>query len=185
VDGWPRVNGHAGLCWHHRRLHAIPHTCPFQGLKESSKIGLYPRHDGHEKIRFLCHPSCPPGLLLPSTAESRPSKTPTTGGMISRFHLPTRAHLRRTDSSHPRRTRAPPTAPGQGQQKCPVATTGSDITAAPPSLHIRTLRCSSHNRDQRRTAVLNRTLLTNEYGRVRKGIKIRIFYSMFEFSNFV
>jgi len=52
---------------------------------------------------------------------------PTTGGMISRFHLPTRAHPRRANDGHPR-----PTAPGHGQQKWTIATTAADITAAPP-----------------------------------------------------
>jgi len=62
--------------------------------------------DGREKMRFLRHPPCPPGPLLPSTAESRPTKTPTTGGMISRFQLPTSVHPRRANGGHPRRAHA-------------------------------------------------------------------------------
>jgi len=83
--------------------HATPHTGPFQESKGSSKIWLYPRNDGHEKMRFLCHPPCLPGPFLHSTAESRPTKTPTMGDVISWFHVPTRAHLRRADGGHPRR----------------------------------------------------------------------------------
>ena len=62
--------------------------------------------DGREKMRFLRHPPCPPGPLLPSTAESRPTKTPTTGGMISRFQLPTSVHPRRANGGHPSRAHA-------------------------------------------------------------------------------
>jgi len=93
----------------HRRLpYAIPHTGPFQGSKDlqNMTIPVQQRNDGSEKMRFLRHPPCLPGPLLPSTTESRPTKTPTTGGMISRFHLSTRAHPRRADSSHPCRARA-------------------------------------------------------------------------------
>jgi len=53
--------------------------------------------------------------------------------MISRFQLRTRAHPHRADVpmvvTHV--ASAPPTTPGHGQQKLPIATTGADITAAP------------------------------------------------------
>jgi len=55
---------------------------------------------------------------------------PTTGGMISRFQLPTCAHLRLADGGHPRRTRATHRS-WPRPAKRPVATMGADITAAP------------------------------------------------------
>jgi len=58
------------MCRHRRNPHAIPHSGPFQGSTDSSKIRLYPSNDGREEMRFLRHPPCPPGPLLPSTAES-------------------------------------------------------------------------------------------------------------------
>ena len=81
--------------------------------------------------------------------------------------------------------RAPPMAPGRGQQKRPVATTGVDITAAMPGLHMRTLRCGLCNHDQRWTAAFDRTLLTNEYLRVWRWIRLLMFYSKFKFSTVV
>jgi len=72
-------------------------------------------------MRFLRHPPCPPGSLLPSTDKSMPTKTPTMGGMISRFQLRTRAHPRRADGGHPRCTCAT-----HGSQPLPAKTARCD-----------------------------------------------------------
>jgi len=44
---------------------------------------------------------------------------------------------------------------------------------------------SPRKRDQRWTAAFDRALLTNEYQRVRKRLRIGMFYSKLKFSNFV
>jgi len=120
---------------------------------------------------------------------SRPTKTPTTGGMIShsRFHfprVPTHVVLTHRRRSVTNVARAPPTAPGRGQQKRPVATPGADMKQHRLAACVR-YGPHPHNRDQRRTAAFSRTLLTNEHRRVGKQTRIRMFYSKFEFSNFV
>jgi len=168
--------------WHHRRPHAILHSGPFQGSIDSSKIWLYPRNDGHEKMRFLRHPPWPPASLFLSIAESRPTETPTTGDVISRFHLPTRAHPRRAHGGHPRRARLP-RLPATVSKNGPSQP--RERTSQQHRPDCMCARCGPRNHDQRRTAAFNRTLLTNEYRRVRKRIRIRMFYSKFEFSNFI
>jgi len=127
VDGRPHVNGYAGNAAA-RTLSRIAVLSRDQRTRAKYDYTHYPHNDGREKMRFLRHPPCPPIPLLPSTAESRPTKTPTMGGMISQpVSFCKCAHPRHADSGHPRCTRATH-VPGHGQQKRPVATTGVDIT---------------------------------------------------------
>jgi len=128
------------ICRHRRHPHTIPHTGSFQGSKDSSKW-LYPRNDGREKMQFLCHPLCPPGLLLPppSRVYVSPQRHWQRVAWSHGFtfpHVPT--CISRMVVTHVACT--PPTAPDRGQQKRPIATTGADTTVAPPSLHMRMLR---------------------------------------------
>jgi len=100
------------------------------------------------------HPdrSFPPPLRVSSQKCA-----PTVGGMISWFNLPARAYVRRADGGHPCHVCHPQllaTAPK-------TATTGADITAALPSLHMYMLHCGPHNGHQRWTVAFDRTLLTN------------------------
>ena len=121
------------------------------------------------KMRFLRHPPCPPGPLLSSTADSRPTKMPTMGGMISRFHLPMYTHPRCADVPMAV-THVALATHGSRPAKTARHNHGVDITAALPSLHMRTLRCGPCSHDLSRTAAFNRTLLTNEYRKVGKQI---------------
>ena len=90
--------------------------------------------------------------------------TPTTGGMISQFHLPMRAHPRCADAptvvTHV--TRASPTAPGHSQQKPSHRNHGSGHHSNTVLTSYAYIVLQSRNCDQRRTAAFNRTLLTNE-----------------------
>jgi len=129
VDGWPQVSGYAGTAATRMlsRIAVLFRDQQTPAKYDYTRVMMVVKRCGFYAILLvLPDHSFPP---LP-----RVSKMPTTGGMISRFHLPMRAHPRHADAptavTHV--TRAPPTAPGHGQQKQPVATTGADITAAPP-----------------------------------------------------
>jgi len=118
-------------------------------------------------MRFLSHRTCPPGQLLPSTAESRPTETPTTGGMISRFHLPTYAtHVTPTAVTHValRHPWLPATASKNGLLQ------PREWTSQQHRPDCICVCCGPRNCDQRQTAAFSRKLLTNEYRKVGKQI---------------
>ena len=120
-------------------------------------------------MRFLRHSPCP---LVPSTADSRPTNTPTTGGMISRSRLHTRAHRRRARTTHGSRSRLAKRSSrnhGSGHHSSTALTSYAFVTLL-------------YNRHQRRTAAFSRTLLTNEYWRVGKWIECFIRSSNFQTS---
>jgi len=150
----------------------------FQGSKDSSKNAKYDYTHVTMGVKRCGFYAIRCARFFPPPPRVRPQicRQPVARSHGFTFHAcpPTAvAHVAHTS----------PKAPGHGQQKCPVTTTGADITAALPDCIC--VHCGPRNHDQRRTAAFNRMLLTNEYQRVGKRIQIRMFYSKFEFSNFV
>ena len=158
MDGWSCVSGYTGSAAA-RTLSRIPVLFRDQRTRakiqkcDYTRITMVVKRCGFYAIR-RARPdhSFPPQRVGPQRRRQR-----VAGSHGFTFHAcPPTLHRRRSPTS-----RAPPTASGHGQQKRPVATTGADITAAPTDCTC--VRCGPCNRDQRRTAAFNRTLLTNEY----------------------
>jgi len=112
---------------------------------------LYSRNDGHEKTQLPRNLPCPPGPPLPPPPRVGPQRHRLRVGIISPSHSwPPTLHWRWSPVS-----RAPPRAPGHGQQKLPITTMRADsdhrphrpilfnqlqdITAAPSWLHMHML----------------------------------------------
>jgi len=174
---------HQWIHRHRRRPHAVPHTGPFQGSKTPAKYDYAHVTMVVKRCGFYVIHHARPVHSFPPSPRVRPQRRWQRVAWCHGFTFhacPPTSCRRWSPTSRMRHPRLPATAsknvPSQERER----------TSQQHRLSSRAyVALWSMQSCQRRTAAFNRTLLTNEYRRVGKRIRIWMFYSKFEFSNFV